>query len=97
VRRRHHYKAVKVAGTRSSDLVAVFGVGGLGHLAIQYAKLAGGRVVAVDLHDDKLEVCELHRAGLTRVISETRPLDHVNEAIADVEAGRVTARIVLQP
>jgi len=29
------YKAVKVAGTRSSDLVAVFGVGGLGHLAIQ--------------------------------------------------------------
>jgi len=29
------YKAVKVAGTRPSDLVAVFGVGGLGHLAIQ--------------------------------------------------------------
>jgi propanol-preferring alcohol dehydrogenase len=48
------YKAVKVAGTRSSDLVAVFGVGGLGHLAIQYAKIAGGRVVAVDLYDDKL-------------------------------------------
>ena len=50
------YKAVKVAGTRSSDLVAVFGVGGLGHLAIQYAKIAGGRVVAVDLLDDKLEL-----------------------------------------
>ena len=43
------YKAVKVAGTRSSDLVAVFGVGGLGHLAIQYARIAGGRVIAVDL------------------------------------------------
>ena len=37
------YKAVKVAGTRSSDLVAVFGVGGLGHLAIQYAAIAGSR------------------------------------------------------
>src|SRR5919198_6019277 len=48
------YKAVKVAGTRSSNLVAVFGVGGLGHLAIQYAAIAGGRVVAVDLHDEKL-------------------------------------------
>ncbi|MFL5861754.1 MAG: hypothetical protein ACJ780_13390 [Solirubrobacteraceae bacterium] len=36
-------------------------------------------------------------AGLTRAISETRPLDHVNEAIADVEAGRVAARVVLQP
>jgi propanol-preferring alcohol dehydrogenase len=34
------YKAVKVAGTRSSDLTAVFGVGGLGHLAIQYAAIA---------------------------------------------------------
>ena len=37
------YKAIKVAGTDSSDLVAVFGVGGLGHLAIQYAIIAGGR------------------------------------------------------
>lgn len=48
------YKAVKVAGTRSTDLVAVFGIGGLGHLALQYAKIAGGTVVAVDLVDDKL-------------------------------------------
>jgi propanol-preferring alcohol dehydrogenase len=183
------YKAVKVAGTRSSDFVAVFGVGGLGHLAIQYAAIAGGRVVAVDVIDEKLElarelgaeftinakkedpveaiqrlggvdqaialavsprafeqayaslrrggklvfvalpadneitlpifetvlngitiigsivgtrmdlreVFELHAAGKTRVIRETRPLDQVNEAIADVEAGRVAARIVLQP
>ena len=38
------YKAVKVAGTRPSDLVAVFGVGGLGHLAIQYARDRRGSV-----------------------------------------------------
>jgi propanol-preferring alcohol dehydrogenase len=50
------YKAVKVGGTRSTDLVAVFGVGGLGHLAIQYAAIAGGHVVAVDLFDEKLEL-----------------------------------------
>jgi propanol-preferring alcohol dehydrogenase len=183
------YKAVKVAGTRSSDLVAVFGVGGLGHVAIQYAAIAGGRVVAVDLHDEKLtlarelgaeftvnaakedpieaiqalggadqaialavapkafeqaygslrrggtlvfvalpadnevklpifetvlngitvvgsivgtrvdlrEVFELHAAGRTSVIREVRPLESVNESIADVEAGRVAARIVFQP
>jgi propanol-preferring alcohol dehydrogenase len=48
------YKAVKVAGTRSSDLVAVFGIGGLGHLAVQYARIAGASVAAVDLVDSKL-------------------------------------------
>jgi len=183
------YKAIKVAGTRPSDLVAVFGVGGLGHLAIQYAAIAGARVVAVDLFDEKLElarelgaefavnaattdpveyiqalggadqaialavspsafrqaygslrrggtlvfvalpaenhvelpifetvlnaitvvgsivgtrrdlreVFELHAAGKTRVIRETRSLGEINEAIADVEAGRVPARIVFEP
>jgi alcohol dehydrogenase, propanol-preferring len=48
------YKAVKVSGARPSDLVAVFGIGGLGHLALQYSKIAGSTVVAVDLEDDKL-------------------------------------------
>ena len=38
------YKAVKVSGARSSDLVAVFGIGGLGHLAMQYAQIAGATV-----------------------------------------------------
>src|SRR3954447_5677798 len=49
------YKAVKVSGARSSDLVAVFGAGGLGHLAIQYARITGASVVAVDLNADRLE------------------------------------------
>jgi alcohol dehydrogenase, propanol-preferring len=58
------YKAVKAAGTRSSDLVAVCGVGGLGHLAIQDAAIAGGRVVAVDIHDEKLALArELGEGG----------------------------------
>jgi propanol-preferring alcohol dehydrogenase len=180
------YKAVKVAGTRPSDVVAIFGIGGLGHMAQQYAQIAGGRTVAVDVVDEKLalasdlgatwtvnaatddpveaiqalggadqavvlaaspivceqafaslkrggtlvfvglprenlmrlpifetvlngitvvgsivgtrvdlrEVFELHAAGLTRVITEVRPLEAVNEAIADVESGRVPARVV---
>ncbi|MHB1569923.1 MAG: alcohol dehydrogenase AdhP [Solirubrobacteraceae bacterium] len=182
------YKAVKIAGTRPSDLTVVFGVGGLGHLAIQYAAIAGGRVIAVDLIDEKLElarelgaeftvnasredpveaiqklggadqaialavspkafeqaysslrrggklvfvalpadnevklpifetvlngitivgsivgtrtdlreVFELHKAGKTRVIREVRSLEQVNESIADVESGRVAARIVFE-
>lgn len=49
------YKAVKVSGARSSDLVAIYGVGGLGHLAVQYAKIAGASVAAVDIADYKLD------------------------------------------
>jgi propanol-preferring alcohol dehydrogenase len=52
------YKAVKVSGARPSDLVAVFGVGGLGHLALQYARIAGAQVVAVDLVDEKLQMAK---------------------------------------
>ena len=59
------YKAVKVAGTRPSDLVAVYGIGGLGHLAIQYAQIAGGTVVAVDVVDHKLQVAKELGAAYT--------------------------------
>ena len=48
------YKAVKVAGASSADLIAVFGVGGLGHLAVQYAAITGARVVAVDINEERL-------------------------------------------
>ena len=50
------YKAVKVAQVGPSDIVAVFGVGGLGHMAVQYARIAGGTVVAIDVHEDKLDM-----------------------------------------
>ena len=49
------YKAVKDSGARSSSLVAVFGVGGLGHLAVQYARITGASVVAVDINPARLE------------------------------------------
>ncbi|MFJ4772162.1 zinc-dependent alcohol dehydrogenase [Streptomyces uncialis] len=48
------YKALKVAGVRPAQLVAVSGVGGLGHLAVQYAKIAGATVAAIDVTEEKL-------------------------------------------
>ena len=46
---------------------------------------------------DLREVFELHAAGLTTVTREIRPLADVNEAIDDVENGRVAAREVFPP
>jgi len=48
------FKAIKVAGVVPGETVAIFGVGGLGHLALQYARIAGGFVIGVDIEDTKL-------------------------------------------
>jgi propanol-preferring alcohol dehydrogenase len=183
------YKAMKVAHIQPTEKVGVFGIGGLGHLAVQYAQIMGGSVVAVDVQKAKLdlalelgadhvvnagitepiaalqslggvdvavvlaasplvfeqafaslrrggrlvcvampadggamdipifetvvkgisiigsivgtrqdlaEVFALHAAGRTRVIAETRRLDDVNAAIADVLSGTIPARLVFE-
>jgi propanol-preferring alcohol dehydrogenase len=48
------YKGIKETDARPGEWVAISGVGGLGHLAIQYAKAMGLRVAAVDIDDGKL-------------------------------------------
>ena len=60
------YKAVKVSGARSGDLVSIVGVGGLGHLAVQYAVIAGATVVAVDVAQNKLDLAK--RLGATYTV-----------------------------
>ena len=47
------YKALKVSRTKPGDWVSIVGVGGLGHLAIQYAVAMGLNVIAVDTGADK--------------------------------------------
>jgi alcohol dehydrogenase, propanol-preferring len=68
------YKAVKVSGAKSADLVAIWGIGGLGHLALQYANIAGGSVVAVDLIDEKLQLARELGAEFTVNAAEEDPV-----------------------
>jgi propanol-preferring alcohol dehydrogenase len=183
------YKAIKVSGLRPTERAAIFGIGGLGHLALQYAHIFGADAIAVDVTVEKLRLAEelgatavvnaretdpvsalqamggvdvavvlaadpavleqahaslrrggrlvlvslprdnvmrlpifqtvlkgisvigsivgtrqdlaevfaLHAAGRTRVVFEERPLEAVNDAIEDVLAARVDARVVLRP
>jgi propanol-preferring alcohol dehydrogenase len=83
------YKAVKVSGARSSDLVAVFGIGGLGHLAMQYAKIAGATVVAVDVTDDKLQLAKELGADYVVHAGQEDPADAIQRlGGADADQGR---------
>jgi NADPH2:quinone reductase len=50
------YNALRNAGAKPGDLVAVQGVGGLGHLGIQYAHAAGFETVAVSRGTDKRDL-----------------------------------------
>ena len=52
------YKALKESGARAGEWVALPGAGGgLGHLAVQYAKWMGLRVIAIDTGAEKKELC----------------------------------------
>jgi propanol-preferring alcohol dehydrogenase len=73
------YKAVKVAGVRPAQLVAVWGIGGLGHLALQYARIAGAHVVAVDLIEEKLELARELGADFTVDASRRDPVAAIKE------------------
>ncbi|TAL93072.1 MAG: alcohol dehydrogenase AdhP [Rhodanobacter sp.] len=48
------YKGIKVADVRPGQWIAISGIGGLGHLAVQYAKAMGLKVCAVDIDNSKL-------------------------------------------
>jgi alcohol dehydrogenase len=54
------FNALKKSGAEAGDLVAVFGIGGLGHMALQYACRMGFRVAAVERGQDIAEdACKL--------------------------------------
>jgi len=61
------YRALKQAQLARGERLAVFGVGGLGHLAIQIAKEMGLEVTAVDIADDKLTLAQ--ELGATRTLN----------------------------
>jgi propanol-preferring alcohol dehydrogenase len=84
------YKAVKVSKTRPSDLVAVFGIGGLGHLAMQYAQIAGGTVAAVDIVDSKLQLAKDLGAAYTINAAREDPVEVV-QALGGADAAIVLA------
>jgi alcohol dehydrogenase, propanol-preferring len=69
------------------------------HIPVFDTVLNGTSVIGsiVGTRADLINVFDLHAAGRTRVIYETRPLASVNESIADVLHGRAKARLVLEP
>ncbi|MEZ5400118.1 MAG: zinc-dependent alcohol dehydrogenase [Bryobacteraceae bacterium] len=69
------YKALKSAGLEAGQQAVIYGVGGLGHLAIQVARAKGAEVAAVDLAEDKLALAR--ESGATWTGTAKPPRGHV--------------------
>lgn len=59
------YKGLKETEVRPGEWVAVSGIGGLGHMAVQYAKAMGMNVVAADIFEEKLALAKQLGADIT--------------------------------
>ena len=88
------YKAVKAAEPKKNKKIAVFGIGGVGHMAIQFAKIEGCEVSGVSRKEKHLEVAKKLGADNVFVYSSNQKqfLQDVNE-----EYGLFDAAIVLAP
>lgn len=85
------YKGLKMSEAKPGDWVVISGIGGLGHLAVQYGVAMGLRVIAVDIADDKLELAKKHGAEIVINAADTDPAAEVQEQVGGAHAVLVTA------
>lgn len=85
------YKGLKETDTKPGEWVAISGIGGLGHLAVQYAKAMGLHVAAIDVADDKLALAKSLGAELTVNAKEQDPGAFLKKETGGMHGVLVTA------
>lgn len=85
------YKGLKMTDTQPGNWVVISGIGGLGHLAVQYAVAMGLRVIAVDIADGKLELAKKHGAEIAINAADKDPATEVQEQVGGAHGVLVTA------
>ena len=85
------YKGLKMLECKPGDWVAISGIGGLGHFAVQYAKAMGFHVIAVDIDDVKLKLAKSLGADMVVNAAVQDPVQEVQKAIRGAHGVLVTA------
>ncbi|MTI18868.1 alcohol dehydrogenase AdhP [Rhodobacteraceae bacterium RKSG542] len=85
------YKGLKETDTKPGDTVVISGIGGLGHIAIQYAKAMGRHVIAVDISEDKMKLAREMGADATINALEVDPVKEVQKLCGGADGILVTA------
>ena len=85
------YKGLKMTETRPGEWVVISGAGGLGHVAIQYAKAMGLHVAAVDLGPEKMALARKLGAEITIDAKTQDPAKEIQKQIGGAHGVLVTA------
>src|SRR5580700_7538575 len=94
------FSALRNAPARAGDLVAVLGIGGLGHLGVQYARHMGFEVVAVDRGGDRAELSKKLGAhhyidsSATDIAKELQERGGAQVVLATASGGKAVAAAV---
>ncbi len=85
------YKGLKQTEARPGDWVVISGVGGLGHVAVQYAKAMGLHVAAVDIGEKKMKLARKLGAEIAVDAREVDPAAVIQKQIGGAHGVLVTA------
>jgi propanol-preferring alcohol dehydrogenase len=85
------YKGLKMTDTKPGNWVVISGIGGLGHMAVQYARAMGLNVAAVDVDDKKLDLARRLGAEVTVNARGQDPAAYLKKEIGGAHGALVTA------
>jgi propanol-preferring alcohol dehydrogenase len=85
------YKGLKMTEAKPGQWVVISGIGGLGHIAVQYAVAMGLKVAAVDVDDSKLELAKKHGALVTVNAAKEDPAEAIQRSTGGAHGVLVTA------
>ncbi|KTS78361.1 alcohol dehydrogenase [Pseudomonas oryzihabitans] len=85
------YKGLKMTDTKPGNWVVISGIGGLGHMAVQYARAMGLNVAAVDVDDKKLDLARRLGAEVTVNARQQDPAAYLKKEIGGAHGALVTA------
>lgn len=85
------YKGIKETDTKPGDWLAISGIGGLGHVAVQYAKAMGLHVVAIDVSEEKLALARNLGADATLKVGAPDSDAELNRWAGKAHGALVTA------
>ncbi|RMB60245.1 zinc-dependent alcohol dehydrogenase [Tessaracoccus antarcticus] len=85
------YKGLRMVDAKPGDWVVVSGIGGLGHLAVQYAAAMGFQVIATDIDETKLDLAASLGATMTINAKKVDPAGYIHRQIGGAHGALVTA------